>query len=568
MVWHGEVIQSIAAADAGDYTVTVENACGAVTSLAATVHVDEPRTILTPPASADVCEGEPVFFAATVNGTAPLEYQWQKDGVDLPGETSDTLSIAAATPADAGDYVLVITNGCGTESSAPATLTVEAAPAIVADPVDASLCVGESTTLTVDVSGSEPLTFQWLKDGQPVAGATEATLTLDNVTLADAGVYQVTVTNDCGDATSGFAAVDVLEAPAITADPVSQELCEGQPLDLFTTLTGTEPLTIEWTKDGLPLDGQTSATLSIAAVTMADAGEYQLTVTNDCGSATSAIATITVAEGPSATATSALTIDECTGETLTLTADVTGTEPLTLEWQKDGVTIPGAHDPSFTIAALTELDAGSYQLLVTNGCGFASTEHFEVTLVVAPEITLAPTGDDLLCADQGNSHTFTVEATGTEPLSYQWFKDGVALSGETDQTFTIFDIDEEDYGAYTVEVSNSCGADLSGDALLVEPAQGDCDIAFRRGDCNADSMIDLADSIFVMRFTFQSFAPPACMDPCDVNDDGVVDISDTIFSLNYIFANGAPPMAPTIDCGFDPSDDGLNCLDFNACVVQ
>ena len=73
----------------------------------------------------------------------------------------------------------------------------------------------------------------------------------------------------CGDATSGFAAVDVLEAPAITTDPVSQELCEGQPLDLLTTLTGTEPLTIEWTKDGLPLAGQTSATLSIAAVTMA-----------------------------------------------------------------------------------------------------------------------------------------------------------------------------------------------------------------------------------------------------------------------------------------------------------
>jgi hypothetical protein len=68
--------------------------------------------------------GESAAFYAGVNGTQQLSCQWQKDGVNLPGETTGVLAIPSCVPADAGQYTLVATNSCGTSESRAATLTV------------------------------------------------------------------------------------------------------------------------------------------------------------------------------------------------------------------------------------------------------------------------------------------------------------------------------------------------------------------------------------------------------------------------------------------------------------
>lgn len=83
---------------------------------------------------------------------------------------------------------------------------------------------------------------------------------------------------------------------------------------------------------------------------------------------------------------------------------------------------------------------------------------------------------------------------------------------------------------------------------------------FVRGDCNIDSMVDIADGISILSYLFQGFSTPACKDACDLNDDGFIDTSDAIYTFSYQFVEGAPPMAPFPDPGFDPTTgDGLGC---------
>ena len=83
---------------------------------------------------------------------------------------------------------------------------------------------------------------------------------------------------------------------------------------------------------------------------------------------------------------------------------------------------------------------------------------------------------------------------------------------------------------------------------------------FVRGDANNDSLVDLADVLFILNFLFDNGPPPECTDTADTNDDGNVEISDPIGILNFLFLQGCPPQAPFPECGPDSTPDNLNCL--------
>ena len=89
--------------------------------------------------------------------------------------------------------------------------------------------------------------------------------------------------------------------------------------------------------------------------------------------------------------------------------------------------------------------------------------------------------------------------------------------------------------------------------------------SFRRGDCNADGTFDISDTVFLLSALFSGGPAPACDDACDNNDDGQVDVADGIYGLGTLFSNGPPPADPFLDCGEDPTEDGLTCDTFPAC---
>lgn len=165
-------------------------------------------------------------------------------------------------------------------------------PAITLDPVGASLAGGDSITLTAGYSGSVPLSFQWIKNGAPIPGAIRQSLTLANVTPPDAGIYAFVVTQGSTSVTSAPAAVNI-QAIIISGQPVGTGLLAGDTYSMSVTARGAN-LTYQWLKNGNPISGANSATLTLANAQSTDGGSYSVVITSGIYTLTSATALVTV----------------------------------------------------------------------------------------------------------------------------------------------------------------------------------------------------------------------------------------------------------------------------------
>ena len=197
--------------DAGIYDVVVSNACGSVTSDTVRVTVKErPRITQQPPASLTVCVGQSVTLRVTATGTG-LRYQWRRNGTPIPGATQSSYTIAAVQPADSGIYDVVVSGECEPPAySTQAELRVTGPPQIVEHPQSQSVRVGQSVTFRVQAQGQN-LQYQWRKNGVAIAGATQPQYTIAAAQLADAGLYDCLVWNECGQSVSQTARLTVVQ---------------------------------------------------------------------------------------------------------------------------------------------------------------------------------------------------------------------------------------------------------------------------------------------------------------------------------------------------------------------
>ena len=207
------VLNSVQPANAGSYTVVVTNAVGSATSVAATLTVLVPPSITQQPSSQTANAGGPVTFQVTAVGTVPLSYQWKFNGSDIAGATGPTLALANVQTINAGSYTVVVSNSAGSVTSAPATLTVLVPPSITQHPKSQTVDAGVDVTLAVSASGSEPLSYQWRFNGNPLAGATSSSLVLTNVQPDKAGSYSAVVSNPAGSVISDAAVLTVNTVP-------------------------------------------------------------------------------------------------------------------------------------------------------------------------------------------------------------------------------------------------------------------------------------------------------------------------------------------------------------------
>ena len=184
-----------------------------------------PPAILFPPTSRTNYEGTTATFNVIADGTGPLAYQWRRnntnltDGSNFSGSTTPVLTLTNLALADTGNYSVVVT-GFGSVTSAPAaTLTVlpqtNLPPVILSQPQNVSTNAGATASFSITATPASGLTFLWNKSGSPLAnsahisGANTATLTLNTVTLADAGSYSVTLANSAGTTNSAAATLTV-----------------------------------------------------------------------------------------------------------------------------------------------------------------------------------------------------------------------------------------------------------------------------------------------------------------------------------------------------------------------
>src|SRR6266852_3933426 len=435
-------------------------------------------SVATEPTDQTVTVGQTATFSVVAAGSAPLNYQWNKNGTAITSATSASYTTPATIASDDGaQFTALISNKVGRVTSNPVSLHVKVrvAPSITTQPANQTVTAGQTATFTVLASGMAPLSYQWLKNGANVAGATSSSYTTPLTTTADGGsTFNVVVSNTAGTATSNAATLTVNAAsvaPTITTQPVSQAVTAGQTATVSEVATGTTPLSYQWLKNGANIAGATSSSYTTPLTTTADGGStFNVVVSNTAGTATSNAATLTVNAAPVAPTITTQPANQTVtaGQTATFIVVASGTAPLNHQWQKNGANIAGATSSSYTTPATISFDNGTrFTVVVSNSTGSVTSSAATLTVnaaPVAPSITTQPLSQTVT---GGQTSTFSVTATGTSPLGYQWSKNGTAISGAISASYMTPPTTATDNGAqFTVVVSNSVGSVTSNAGIL------------------------------------------------------------------------------------------------------
>lgn len=153
--------------DQANYACRITNTYGNITSSIATLTVYVAPTITTQPLGKTNSAGANVTFTVVATGSAPLNYQWRKDGTNIPSATLNAYSLNNVSANDTGNYTVSISNPAGTANSSTARLVVQTPPTVAAQPVGGTVFQGDSFTFKVTASGDE-LTYQWKRNGTSI----------------------------------------------------------------------------------------------------------------------------------------------------------------------------------------------------------------------------------------------------------------------------------------------------------------------------------------------------------------------------------------------------------------
>ena len=253
---------------------------------------------------------------------------------------------------------------------------------------------------------------------------------------------------------------------AISAQPAALTRTSGQSASFSVTAVGTGALTYQWRRNGVAISGNGSAataTLTLASVLAANAGSYDVVVTDSVGSITSSSVALTVNPITTTLAFSNLTAtyDGLPHPALATPAPSGATVgPLTYTGvgatfyaaSTTAPTNPGTYLVTATVTDADHLGSASDILRIGGASG-----------AVAPVVVAAPATQSVAA---GDVVSFTVDATGSPAPTLQWRKDGVAISGATNSTYTILGATLADGGLYDVVVTNSGGSLISSAATL------------------------------------------------------------------------------------------------------
>jgi Abnormal spindle-like microcephaly-assoc'd, ASPM-SPD-2-Hydin len=205
-----------------------------------------PLAITTQPTSRSVAAGQIASFSIASTGTAPLIYQWMKNGAAISGANSSNYSTPLTTIADNGTrYTASVSNSTRTVTSNIATLTVTskvAAPSISAQPVGRTVTTGQTSSFSVTASGTATLTYQWMKNGAAISGANAASYITPATKTTDSGSrFAVIVTNGSGSVSSSSASLTVTAAGTLLLNSSSSALSFGK---VNVSSSGTQNVTL------------------------------------------------------------------------------------------------------------------------------------------------------------------------------------------------------------------------------------------------------------------------------------------------------------------------------------
>ncbi len=314
-----------------------------------------------------------------------------------------------------------------------------------------------------DVSGAIPIPTSSTIWEMPLSGGTPAALVtgsayvnITGLVFANGALYASdTATNKIYQILVGGAAA---AAPAITVQPASVAVSQGQITGFTVAATGVPAPTFQWKFNGTAIAGATNPTLSIPNAQVGNAGSYTVVVTNSSGSVTSTTAVLTINSVPQITLQPAASQTVTVGGSVTFAVTATGSPAPTFQWKKNGTAIPGATASSYPINPVTLTDAGSYSVVASNSVGIATSTLAALIVNSAPTINSQPAVS--LTVNQGQTATLSVAAAGVPAPTYQWQVQTapatwVDVTGATGPTLTFSNAQGSNSGTYRVVITNS-----------------------------------------------------------------------------------------------------------------
>src|SRR5882672_2714889 len=309
------------------------------------------------------------------------------------------------------------------------------------------------------------------RHGDRNAAATNAGYSLVTALLDNGATFTAVVSNAAGSVTSRAARLTVTPiavAPTITAQPLDLSILAGLTATFSVTATGTPPLAYQWLRNSVPIAGATNASYSLVTALLDNGATFAAVVSNTAGSVTSRAARLTVtpiAVAPTITA-QPLDLSILAGLTATFSVTATGTPPLAYQWLRDSVPIAGATNAGYSLVTALLDNGATFTAVVSNAAGSVTSRAARLIvtpIAVAPTITAQPLD---LSVVTGLLATFSVTATGTPPLAYQWLRNCVPITDATNVTFSLVTALLDNGATFTAVVSNTAGSVTSRAARL------------------------------------------------------------------------------------------------------
>ncbi|HSB92437.1 MAG TPA: PKD domain-containing protein [Flavitalea sp.] len=416
---------------AGTYEVVLKNATGcADTSRQVIVSINTAiDTTLTLSGPTNLCAGETVTMQVVAN----LSYAWYRNGVVIPNQSTNALIVNSS-----GSYFAVLNPG---GICSDTTRTVDVTVGTVIDTTlttsgPTALCTGQAVTL----SAAAGFSYQWVKDGVSLPNQT-ARQYIANAT----GAYSVVLKNATGCADTSRTVAVTVNSTIDTTLTVSgsTSICSGQTV----VLEAAPNFNYRWYQDGSLIAGQTTNRLAVSG-----SGSYYAVLTAGGGcSDTTRTVVVTVAAAIDTTVTANGPTVLCSAGSVTLSA----APGLIYQWYKDGTAIGNQTGQQYTANS-----SGAYSVLLSNATGCTDTSRIiSVSLGGALDTSLVVSGSTVLCGGQ------TVVLQAAAGLTYQWYKDGIAINGAKAQQYTAGTT-----GAYFVALGTNGGCADSSRTVNVDVA--------------------------------------------------------------------------------------------------
>ena len=484
------------------------------TASAKIITISPPYIYSNPPFSQTVCAGTPVTAELRAYYNRPgenyvtdntLTYQWYRNNTLVSGATSATLSIPNPTTASAGEYKAIIANACGSVTSTTFTLYLSDAPSIYSQPNPVYEYCPDATTglqLTSLIYGQN-LTFQWETRANSTA-AWELTPPNSQTYVGSNGIYKqvyYTVGSDlfqdgrqfrlkagstgCSGVTyTNPATISIYKSATFTDQPFSQTVCASGTTSFSATAINPYPnnggFYTSWqyfdgtawqTASGAGMSGYTTSQLTVSGAAVVNGRRFRLQAYNiyfSCVQAYSSEATITTVDAVAIIAHPANQTACSTTGSASFSVAITGADSQ-YQWEtgSGNTWTPLTNSSGISGATTAQLTVGPGSYLV-NGQQFrvkltasacptpAYSNAATLNLLTMPSIYYEPSpASQTVCA--GSQAGTSILATSSTPLSYQWYLGTTPVSGATQNSLLISNVQVAQAGAYTVQVSNVCG---------------------------------------------------------------------------------------------------------------